>query len=95
MPNYVVVARIIIKPTNPLNGSGVPLPIRTPDIWHLAEVIANDKLADTHVCGMSTATVEVRHPVREWKLLEPWCPECDARAGNAAKAQAELEAESY
>jgi len=70
---------------------GFPLTVRTPGVWHLAEVTENDTLSDAHACGASTARVEVRHPVREWGVLEPWCPDCEAQAGDAAREQAARE----
>ena len=93
MPKYVVATRIITKSTNALSESGFPLTEKVPGTWHLVETDDNDKLSDAHACGASTAQVEVRHPVREWRVLEPWCPECEAWAGHAARAQATRETE--
>jgi hypothetical protein len=92
MPKYVVVTRIIVRP-QPLSGlTGYSPTERVPGTWHLAEVADNGKLSVAHACGAPTAQVEVRHSVREWGVLEPWCPECEARAGDAARGQAALEA---
>ena len=93
MPKYVVVARIISKSTNAVSGSGIPITERVPDTWHLAEVDDDGRLSAVHACGSLTAQVEVRHPVGEWKVLAPSCPDCEARAGEAAREQAAHEAE--
>ncbi|MGD0982649.1 MAG: hypothetical protein ABSA65_02385 [Acidimicrobiales bacterium] len=93
MPKYVVVARIIIRSTNAFSESGFPLTERVPGTWHLAEVDGNGRLSGAHACGSSAAQVEVRHPVREWKVLDPWCPDCEVQAGDAAREQAAHEAE--
>jgi hypothetical protein len=93
VPKYVVVARIVSKPANAVSGSGIPITERVPDTWHLAEVGDDGRLGAVHACGAWTAQDEVRHPVREWKVLGPWCPDCEARAGEAARQQAAHEDE--
>ncbi|MGA3352824.1 MAG: hypothetical protein ABSD85_06510 [Acidimicrobiales bacterium] len=94
MPTYVVVARIALKPTTALNASGSPVMTRAPDTWHLAEIGDDDKLSQVHVCGVPVAAVEVRHSVREWGLLEPFCAVCEGIAGDRVRAQAKSEAEA-
>jgi hypothetical protein len=68
--------------------------MKAPDTWHLAEIGGSDKLSGVHVCGVPVAAVEVRHPVREWGVLVPFCAVCDGIAGDAARAQANSEAEA-
>jgi hypothetical protein len=92
MPKYVVAARIVPKPAVERGESGLLLTMREPDTWHLVEVDNDGRLSGAHRCGIPTAKVEVRHPVREWQALEPWCPDCERLAGSAARSQAKLEA---
>ena len=87
MAEFVVVARMTLRTTHALGRSRSPRPVRVPGTWHLAEIVSGVPSA-LKVCGDPTIEPQATRPVRDWEIVQPRCPECEQRAGEAARAQA-------
>lgn len=94
MPAYVVVARMAFRTTHSLGRgrSRSPRAVRVPGTWHLAEVVCGLPSA-VKVCGDPTTEPHATRPVQDWQIVSPRCPECETRAGHAARAQVMSEGE--
>jgi hypothetical protein len=93
MPEYVVVARMALKTPHALGRFRSPRAVRVPGTWHLAQIVSGLPSA-VKVCGDPTIEPQATRPVRDWEIVKPRCPECERKAGEAARTQAASEARS-
>ena len=90
---YAVVAHMTVRQSNALHGSRFRRAGRTPGTWHLAQIVRGDVPSPAPVCNGPTVKDGARLPVGDWEIVRPRCPECESLAGDAARAQAAMEAE--
>jgi hypothetical protein len=90
---YAVVAYMTVRQSNALHGSRFRRAVRTPGTWHLAQIVRGDVPSPAPVCNGPTVKDGARLPVGDWEIVRPRCPECESLAGDAARAQAAMEAE--
>ena len=88
MPEYAMVAHMTLLRSNALHGSRSQRGQVAPDSWHLAEIVRDDVPSPVPICEGPTVKTGTRRPVRDWETVPPQCPECEARAGGAARTQA-------